>query len=229
MVYHFPMTTQILYEATSLALALITGIFAYLYMNKSMRMLFFQLIFWILVYMLGYVITNYQKTNNMPMNNQWLFNLYIPIEFLMLTIAVYYFISDKLIRYFISASYVVFLLLVAYQISSSGSEKFIHYSMAIGGIIMTSLFILILYKKFSSDPESWKYSPEVWSSLGLIIYFACNVPFISSLSYLNEKSPETSKTLFHYVTDNLAIIRYGMLAIAFLLVRKNKSTRYSTT
>lgn len=229
MIYYFPMTTQILYEVTSLALALITGIFAYPYMNKFLRMLFCQLAVWILFYLSSYAITYYQEMHHIPKNNIWLYNIAVPVELLILTIAASTVSKNKLTRRLILSSYIFFLISIYLQTHFSNSDSFINYAMASGSIIMTVLFVWTIYIKFTSDLPFRMYRPEAFACLGLIIYFACSVPYISIMTYLNENSPEESKSLFNYIIDNLANIRYLLLGIAFLLARINKSATYSTT
>jgi hypothetical protein len=223
------MTTQFLYEATSLALALATGIFAYPFMNRFMRMLFFQLIVWIFFYLSGYAVTYYQETHHIQKNNTWVYNIAVPVEFLILTIAVSVFSKDKMSKYLVLSSYVIFLASIYLQMSFYKSGHFANYAMVSGSIIMTVLFVWIIYIKFTSDLPFRIYRPEVFACLGLIIYFACNVPYISIMPFLNENSPEESKSLFNNIIDNLANFRYLLLSIAFLLARINKNTTYSIT
>ncbi len=223
------MTTQFLYEASSLALALVAGIFAYPYITKFMRILFCQLVVWILFYFSGYGITYYQKMNHIAQNNIWLYNIAVPIEFLILTIAASTVFKHKLTRNVVLSSYIFFLVSLYLQTYFSKTDSFINYAMASGSIIMTTVFVWIIYIKFTSALPFREYKPEVFACLGLIIYFACNVPYICLMPYLNESSPEQSKSLFNNIIDNLANFRYLLLAIAFILTRINKNKTYSTT
>jgi hypothetical protein len=221
------MILQLINEAGSLILALGTGIYAYSYMNKFMRALFFQLLVWILFFIAAYAITLYQRSHGMKTNNTQLFNIAVAVEFLILTVAVSVFFKNRILKYLVLLSYVIFLISICLQMKFSKSDDFINYAMTSGSIIMTIFFIVILYKKFKSDPILWKYSPEIWASIGLILYFACNVPYMSILPYLNETSPDMSTSLFHYITDNLANVRYLLLALAFWLVRKKRTIHLS--
>lgn len=214
----YPML-QIINESFSLALAFGAGIYAYSYMNKFTRILFLQLLSWILLFIFSHILTALQDPNKM--NNQWLFNIEVPLELLLLNIAACYLLKDMLSRYLSLTLYALFLITMVLQLKLSGPGVFINYAVVASGINVTVLYTIILYRKFKSDPSSWKKSPEVIASIGLIIYFACCVPYFSLFNYLNTYDLKLSKKLFHMITDVLANIRYVCLAIAFWLVRKN--------
>lgn len=214
---------QFINEALVLTIALGTGIYAYSYMNKFTRTLFFQLLTWIVIYLFSRGLTIYQSMHNKTMNDQWIFNIQIPLELLLLTVAACYFLKDKLSKYLALTFYMLFLIIIFLQFKISGPQVFINYGMVASGFSVTVLYTMILYQKFKSDSLSWKQSPEIWASLGLIIYFACNIPYFSLFTYLNSHHSALSTKLFFFITDVLANIRYIFLAIAFWMVRKHKA------
>ena len=213
---------QFINEALALTIALGMGIYAYSYMNKFTRTLFFQLVAWIIIYLFSRGLTIYQSIHNVTMNDQWIFNIQIPLELLLLTMAACYFLKDKLSRYLALTLYILFLIIILLQFKISGPEVFINYGMVASGFSITVLYSMILYRKFKSGSPYWKQSPELWASLGLIIYFACNIPYFSLFTYLNSHHPALSTKLFLFITDVLANIRYIFLAVAFWMVRKHK-------
>ncbi len=174
---------QIINESLSLALALSAGIYSYSYMSRFTRTLFLQLIIWICFFISSHILTACQDADKM--NNQWVFYIHIPLELLLLNIAGCYFLKDKLIRYLSITLYITFSITLLVQLTHLKSNEFINYAVVVAGINVTMLYSFILYKKFKSDPYSWKKSPEVIASIGLIIYFACNVPYFSLFNYLN--------------------------------------------
>ena len=210
---------QLVNESLSLTLALGAGMYAYSYMNTFIRTLFLQLVIWIFFFVFSHILTAFQDSTNM--NNQWVFYIHIPLELLVLNIAACYFLKDKLFRYLSISLYSIFMVILLFQLSHLKPREFINYAVVASGINVTVLYTFILYKKFKSDPASWKRSPEVIASIGLIIYFACNVPYFSLFNYLNAHYPALSFKLFHMITDVLANVRYLCLAVAFWLVRKN--------
>ncbi len=216
------MITQILYEATSLVLALIMGIFAYPHMNKFMRILFFQLLVWILFYITGYAFTYYQATLGLSEDNHVVLNIYISLEFLFLITATSYLITDKISRSLNVILSIFFAGTLVLHIIFSEIFVFANYAVAMSGFSITILYTLVLYKYLKSDPSALRHSPEAWVSLGLVIYAACNVPYFTMFHYLNKHHPELSEKLFHIITDVLANIRYFSLALAFWFVYKNR-------
>lgn len=217
---------QIINEGFSLTIALGAGIYTYSYMNKFIRTLFLQLVTWIFLFIISHILTAMQDANHM--NNQWLFYIQIPLELLLLNIAACYFLKDKIIRYLSMILYLIFLIIFLLQLSVLKTGEFINYAVVAAGINVTILYTLILHKKLKDDPTSWKKSPDVIASIGLIIYFACNVPYFSLFNYLNTHYPLLSQKLFHMITDILANIRYLCLAIAFWLCRKNNLAIHTT-
>lgn len=222
------MMQQILLEITSLIIALGVGVYAYPCMSRFTRTLFFQLVTWLIIYAFSWALTTYQYVMGLKMDNQWVFNIQIPLELLFLVIAACYFFKDKLYTYLAIVAYLLFLLVMFLQLTIFGLSVFINYGMVIAGIIVTIFYTLILYKKFDSDHLSWKYSPEVWAATGLIIYFACNIPYFSLFNYLNIHHPDLSRKFFSFITDVLANIRYLFLVIAFWLSYKYKPVLYSS-
>ncbi len=76
---------QLINESLSLVIALSMGIYSYSYMNRLTRTLFFQLIAWVIIFIFSHIITAYQ--NSEDMNNQWIFNIHVPLELLFLNVA----------------------------------------------------------------------------------------------------------------------------------------------
>jgi hypothetical protein len=211
---------QVLYESLSLLIALIAGIYSYQCMNLFLRTLFFQLISWVVFYILSYIITIYQRLHGLELDNQWIFNIAIAVEASFLTLAAYrYFLDDK--RRFLSlALYGLFIIVLVSEIFFSSWKFLASYAVSISGILVSMLYILILYRNFK-EHSSWKDKPEIWASLGLVIYFAGLVPYFAMFKYLNEYQLKISNFLIHIITDVLANIRYISLALAFWLARRN--------
>jgi hypothetical protein len=212
---------QLINESFGLLLAFGMGIFAYPYMNNFTRILFFQLVTWLMIFTVSYILTTYQHHQRLNMSNQWLYNIEMLVEFSLLVLAIHYLFADKFVLYLSGSLYSLFLIVLFAQLKASGLSSFANYALAASGLTVTILYTLLLYRKFKTDPSSLKKSPEVIASIGLIIYFACNVPYFSLFNYLNVHYPDLSKKLFHMITDVLANVRYVCLAIAFWLVRKN--------
>ena len=215
---------QFIYESFSLFIALSAGIYAYRYMSSFARTLFFQLLVWIFFYLVSYLITLYQIQSQLVQNNQWIFNIYIILETLLLSIASYRYLQDAGSKYLAFTLYGLFLLVMLAQLSMAGYSGFANYGVAIAGILVTILYTLILYRQFTVDTSSKIRTPEIWAGIGLVIYFACDVPYFSLFSYLNTYHLKLSSFLFHVITDVLANIRYLLLAVTFWLIGRKAVT-----
>jgi len=214
---------SIINEALSLFIALSIGIYAFPYMNRFTRILFYQLITWICFYLLSYGLTIYQEETGVDKNNQWLMNIHLLVEALWLNAAAYNYSHTKARKFLALILFGAFLTVFTTQVSVSGFSCFANFAMAAAGLVITILYLLILYDAFRSKAVLWYTSPEIWACTGLVIYFACNVPYFSIFTYLNENYLNLSKSLFFIITDVLANIRYLFLAIAFFIVARTRT------
>jgi hypothetical protein len=213
---------KIINEALSLTLALSAGIYAFASMDRFMRVLFYQLLTWIAFYLFSYALTTYQNIAGIEENDQWLFNLHMLLEVSWLTVAAYYYSNSKTRKYLALILYGLFLAVFITQINFYKFSCFANFGMAAAGMVITILYLFILYETFKLKSVPWYQSPEILASIGLIIYFACNVPYFSLFTYLNEHYLALSERLFHFITDVLANIRYLFLAIAFFIAGRKK-------
>ncbi|MCW3103305.1 MAG: hypothetical protein JWO09_1745 [Bacteroidetes bacterium] len=214
---------SIINEALSLSIALSAGIYAFRYMNRFTRILFYQLITWICFYLGSYALTTYQENSNIEPNDHWLLNIHLLLEALWLTVAAYNYSNAKTRKSLALILYGVFLIVFTIQVSVSGFSCFANLGMAAAGLMITILYLFILYDAFRSKAGLWYTSPEIWACIGLVIYFACNVPYFSLFTYLNDHYPILSGRLFSVITDVLANIRYFFLAIAFFIAARTKA------
>lgn len=82
---------ELVNNVSGLAIALLLGLFSFRYMNFLYRIYFFQLVSYCVIFGMSYAVQN-----NSNHNNQWLFNLSMPIETGLLSWAAYvYFATDK--------------------------------------------------------------------------------------------------------------------------------------
>ena len=203
-------------EYFSPLLAIIAGILAFNYFNGFWKLLFIQVLLYVLTIKIVYEITPGLQTNS----NHWFYNGYLIIEVGLLCIAPLFYFKDKAAKRSIILSYIFYLLTFVAQLYFGGLERFANYAFAAAGLVLSVIYGSILFLEFRSGIK-WQSSPLIWMSAGLILFFACNIPYFSLFNYLNKYYLTESRFLFNFITDVLANIRYLLLAFSFFLLRRN--------
>lgn len=219
---------QLFYEMATLAAALIAGLLAVRRMNAFFRLIFVQLLVWIFFYALAYGITSWQLANHRPIDNRWAMNLHLLLETGLLLAAARFAIQQCWGTYLAIVAYLFFLVVFCAQGFRAGFGIYLNYADVAACISITVVFSFTLYH-FSRQARVKWYAPEKLICLGILAYFACSVPYVSMMHYLQKSSPAINTFLYHLINDFLANVRYLMMATAFWLLYKNKdkSTHYS--
>lgn len=187
-------------------------------MNFFWRTLFIQLLIYLLMVFLGYFVTFYQKHYGMTRNNQWVYNIAMVFEVSFLFLAAQQILKRKVILFFL---FVVFLITFSFSILIKGASVFAQYAYVVAGISITFIFLLLLYQIFIRFKTTKEQLPYIFVCAGLIVYFACIVPYFSIINFLSSNYPDLSNLLFNVITDILSNIRYLGLGIALWLIRRN--------
>lgn len=212
-------------EILCLSLAILTGILAFRHMNSFFKILFLQVTSWSLFYAGSHVITLYQQSMNQPIDNRWLMNIHLIIETgLLLTAA--WFVLPKAFRTFISiGAFVSFLAAFGIQSWNQGFDVYLNYADATACIVITLVFYMVFYTFWKQTRvRLWK-SPEKWACLGILMYFACSVPYVCMMDYLQRKSPAANTFLYYLISGVLANTRYLLLALAFWMLYRETNRK----
>jgi len=212
---------QILYETISLAAAFGVGLYVFRYMSTFFRIMFLQLLIWIVFYILSYVVTMWQEAHQLPCDNQLLLNLHMLIETILLTTTAAVAFSSAWGKWLASAALGSFLTVFVWQGAPYGFSIYLNAADVTECIVISVLFALLLYRHFSNPGPIWWRSPEVLICLGILIYFACSVPYIAMMHYIERQYPGISVMLFQGISELLNNIRYLLTAIAFWFIRRN--------
>jgi len=216
---------RIIHEFTCITIAFVSGLVAFRHMNLLHRIFFYQLIAYFLIIFLSYAA---QLIPNMKYNNQWVYNLGMPIEAGILSWAAYEYLKNYREKFLIWAGGAVFLIVFISALILKGPLAFSNYGYIAEGILLVALYLSILYVQFANYTNIWKRSPEIWLGLGVVLYFAGVVPYFSLFDYLLNNHPKISLYLFNFVTVGLSDVRYLLLAYGFWLVRRNALAKTTT-
>jgi hypothetical protein len=215
------MALQILIEFLIVALAGIMGVFSFKGMNLFFRLLYVQLLAWITIYVLSIVVTENQKMQGLPPDNQWLFNVNMFVESFFLFFAAFIWQDAKPFKKLIAIIYFIFLFTFLFLVSKKGFFIFNDYACAFESLVVIFVYGLILRQNFYDKTDSIYKKPERWVCVGLILYFSCVVPYASFFQLINHQTPKLGKALAH-IPELLTNVRYLLLGIGFWLIWQNK-------
>jgi hypothetical protein len=211
-------TLHFLVESLLLLVALISGIAAFRKMNVFHKTIFLQLLVWMVFYAASYVVTTWQKNRDLPQNNHAVFNIHLLFEtgILMAAVRNYFDVpwKKRLVIWILPAFMAVYVV----QVYHTGLHQFANYADTTACFALTLLYALALYQAFHSGGSWWR-TPEVYICAGILVYFACSIPYITAFGYLQSNFPELSRSLYYLVINGLNNERYLLLAIGFWLVR----------
>lgn len=210
-------------EITCLSLAIFTGVLAFRPMNRFFRILLLQLITWILFYAGTYFITAHQQATGQQIDDRWLMNIHLIIETGLLLSAAWVVLPKTLRLVACIGAFSLFLLVLGIQVRKQGFEVYLNYADVAACIVVTLAFSLVLYTFGQQKSVRLWQSPEKWACLGILMYFACSVPYVSMMNYLQMENPKVNTFLYYLISGVLANLRYFLLALAFWLIyRKTK-------
>jgi hypothetical protein len=206
---------QLFIEILSPFAALVTGTFAYRSMNSFFRLLYWQLITWIVCYLAGYAVTMWQASQGKPADNQWIMNMHILLESGLLIMAARVAFPWNTLKKLALGAYGLFLVVFIYLWSRRGISVYLHYADVTACILITLFYLGLLFRFNRYRPLTGNYFSEKLVCTGILLYFACSVPYVVCMDYLRRHDPGLNKVLYHVINDLLANMRYVTLAVAF--------------
>jgi hypothetical protein len=206
---------QVIKEFLGPVVALIVGVYAYRKLSLTWRILLLQVLIYCLTLLLAYFATSESSSNH------WVYNSYMLIEALTLGLAGYFYFKEQKIKQVMLTLIVLFVVVYFIYFSKYDFDVFANYMYAAQGVFLIPIFSMVLYYGFRAGVNNWTSVPEIWVSIGILMYFGCLAPYLSMYTYLGKNYPDTSRFLFHLINDALANIRYFLLAFGFFLMRRN--------
>jgi hypothetical protein len=203
-------------ESGFMFLSFSVGLFGYRIFNRFYRLIFLQVGIAIGFYIGAYQVVEYQKAHGLRMSNEWMYNAYILVEVVILLYAAFWYLPDIRMKRITLSGIVVFSIIYFSELIMDGPWHLLNITLVCAGLILVTIFVMVLHDVINKTDFSWKVSPDLWVSIGILIYFACNVPFLGLFHQLMKYDATITDRLF-YITEILASIRYFTFSVAFLL------------
>jgi hypothetical protein len=218
---------KLISELTGILIALVSGIYSFRYMKLEYRIFFFQLLAYILIYILANAVMIIQEKNKVTINNQWVYNLAMPIETGFLAwAACEYFKSSKAVL-LICIGVGIFFIAFLTELFLTGASVFSNHGYIIESGLLLVLYLFVLYSQLTKQTGNRKRSPEVWISIGIVLYFGGGVPYLSLIHYLEKGHPQINLLLYRFIIEGLSNVRYILLGVGFWFVRRNVLSKIS--
>ncbi len=213
---------ELINELSGTTIALLLGLVVFRYMNFIYRIFFFQLLIYVFVVALSYIVPT---TNSKQYNNQWLYNLSMLLETGFLSWAAYEYFKFSKQKFLVWIGYSLFLLVFSIEVYAKGFLVFSNHGYIAESVLLLLLYLLVLYNQLTKENNAWKRSPEVWISLGIVLYFGGAVPYLSFINYLQDGHSKVSLLLYQFIIEGLSNLRYLLLALGFWLIRRNAAAK----
>ncbi len=195
---------------------LAAGIGLVLYRNLRS---FHRLVLW---QVLLYLVTDIFAIT-VPVYNVMAFNVLIIMETALLTWAGALVLkTDIRPRWFVFAWLLFFAVYVYDHLFTGG---FYYHAAITQGLLLTVVYLLVLWKGLHlrvTDYNKWSVN---LLALGMVLYYACSVPYLSLMFKVQRVDPVLNRTLFQYIIVLLASLRYLLIAIAFVFAGQGRLTK----
>lgn len=201
--------SQILMDLSTTVLAILIGFLAYPKLPVFYRVLLFQALAYL-------IIDSYAVTYP---NNGQAYNIEMIFEYGLLFSASAIYFKTKNSRFILSGLSLIFLLIFVFDIYSF-PKQFAYHAYVTGGIMISGIYLGILFFHFLGKKDNYHTPSLVLTCLGIVIYFACMVPYLSMMNNLQQQSAESNKELFKLIIVSLGLLRYFLVALAFLIYWK---------
>lgn len=188
--------------------ALIFGVYFWKKLDLGYKVLLAQVLFAFIAEAAGKILS----VKYYP--NAWVFNIYMLIEFLLLSIAASLFITRfKKIVIVIISCFVIAWVLQAYN---SGLTKLFNWLFVLSSLGITVMYAAILFMHGMFTKRHFYSDPLFLVCVSIVVFFACIIPLFGLLNYLIKDDIIIAKKLY-LINVGASIFRYSLVAIAFYL------------
>ena len=160
-----------------------------------------------------YGIKWFHLKNNLP-----LYNVFVLFEFSLYGIYYLYIVKPKAVRVFIKAFlllYPVFWFVTVFYVFG-GLHNWNSYINVAGSLFTVTVSAAYYFQLFTA-PQLVRLSrhTEFWIATGMILFYACNLPYVGTLNFLIKNYYLLAKQLL-FVLQLLVITMYSIFLYAYL-------------
>lgn len=183
-------------------------------LNWAYRLLILQVFISLIVDYIAYLV------GQQGVSNEIVYNFYIIVEPILLSGVIYFSFDSNRIKTGIRIALYLFVLLTVISFSLQ-NLLLLNYKLLIAGFFIVSILNLIYIVHPEVNKSVFK-NPLMIISIAHIIYFLGITPYFIGREMIIEQNREMATELFNYINKSLMYARYGLVAIAFIAVWRNK-------
>lgn len=197
-------------------MVLIVALLSFSRLDKFTKVLCLQVVISVVVYIATKLFDNYY--------NPLIYNIYIPFEAFILLYVAISFVNLKYTKFLFYIFLACILLVFCLQVIFNGVYNFFNYTYCVSSFFITVTYLYLIFVRISETKRGPNFKSFIITSLGIIIYFACNTPYMGLMYYLLDVyDSEFNNTLFTFITRVLSNVRYLFFLVGIILmVRSNK-------
>lgn len=183
-------------------------------MNRFFTIIAYTLLLNFAILILG-ILVQFPKGRS----NHWLFNLYIIFETVLLLKAATLAFRAKWARTATATVFMVFITVWLTEIFRYQIFSFAQNAYVLECVGVAVLYLILLLTTTSNTEIPIYRNPVFWVCCAHIISFSCAVPYFGLFDFLKSQKG-ANKILFQGLIVSLQSIRYILIGIAFILIRK---------
>ncbi len=187
-------------------------------LNVFEKFLWLQILISVINYGSGKLLIHYFGYSQ----NTFQYNIYFLIEIFIILYATYQFLRNKGVKKLFLIGMTVILVAYFTEIALTGINVFANYSFAFYSMFIATIFLYILYQVTNPRREEQNAKAILFISLGIVLFFLCNAPYMAMMNYLQKINPVLNAQLFHIITDVLSNIRYFLFLVGLVMIIRNK-------
>jgi hypothetical protein len=197
---------QVIMDLSTTILAIVIGMFTFRRMPTWSKLMLLQVLLYLAFDLTGWYLRP---------DNTVVYNLFMPIETALLIWLAISVLQPAAGRLTFALFFGLFLVVFLLEFSVS---KYAYHAGIVQGIIVTVLYLLLLYRATLNQVDPEVRTSLIILSLGVVPYFACTVPYLAILYHFQEADPVLNKQLYLYIVLFLAHLRYFLIALSFLFL-----------
>lgn len=207
----------LLVSSFPLLISLVVSIVLY----KRLRPKWMRLFTWFMLFSEIVSILGYQYSDTFKTSNHFIFNLYLPIQFIFFFAIFFKSFQSKQLKKLTVALSIAFLIFAILSFLSvfkkDGFYVFNSTVYLIGSLLTILLCLLFFVSLFKSEGIiNYFQIPMFWIATGLLFYFVGNSVYLGVIDYIIAHNLDKEGAIYRFITFTLSLLLYTLFTIGFL-------------
>jgi hypothetical protein len=187
-------------------------------LSMAMKLIVVQVAFSLLVDLLAYFSVHFWT-----MSNEFIYNIYMVVEFVLIGSAIYYSIQNQVVKKIILISLFALPIFAAFSYFRLNFMEFNHIVLVLSFLLLSAYNLLYLI--VPDYRNSTASDPMIWVCIGHVIYFLGVTPYFAGREFMINSRPDLADELFSYINLVLVICRYLFIGIGLITLYSFKSQK----